>query len=91
MNGYTFMLGGKDYFIVTNQTRKTKQLAIKILKCMDIAVSDNGIEFLMNNMYKATCVVRGEKRQYYEISGADFGGRGSFIDDGNTIIIYLFA
>ena len=28
-------------------------------------------------------------RQYYEIHGDGFGGKGSFVDDGNTIIIRL--
>jgi hypothetical protein len=93
--GFTFYLRGKDYFITTTQTKKTTKLASTILPLIGCSVTEGNIQALLFKMSKATCEIktcqnsnRTEKR-YYDISGDDFSGRGSWIDDGETIIINL--
>lgn len=95
MVGFTFYLHGKDYFVETLQKNKTKKLAEKILQLIGSSITDGNIEALLYRMRKATCRIctcyntdRKENR-YYEISGEDFGGLGSWVNDGGTIILKL--
>ena len=89
--GFTVFVRSKDYFIVTSQQKKTRQLAKKILPILGFAVQDGNAEALCYLMKKATCEIKtlNNGRQYYEISGENFGGCGGFADEDNTIIIYL--
>ena len=91
MTGFTFPLGSKDVFVETDKIRKTKALAKAILR--KIGKPDNAgyIDALLWNIRKAECDIHtlSDGRQYYEIHGDGFGGRGSFVDDGNTVIIKL--
>ena len=95
MEGFTFYLHGKDYFVETKQVNKTKKLAEKILPLIGASVTDGNIEALLYRMRKATCKIctchntdRKENR-YYEISGENFGGLGSWLNDGETIVLTL--
>ena len=97
MKGFTLYAKGKDVFIETSYSRKTKELVKKIIKAMngtgkfDIPDNTAGIDAVMYNLLKAECeiLILSNGRQYYEIHGDGFGGRGSFTDDGSTIIIKL--
>ena len=96
MKGFTFTYGKKDFFIETEKKNKTQKLASEIFKKMvnlGIDIPDNPTTRyeLLYCMDKAECEIHtlSNGRQYYEIHGDGFGGRGSFVDDGNTIIIKL--
>lgn len=87
--GFTLYAKGKDWFFVTDKVRKTKTLARQICRAMSVPDAPSVIDAVLHNMQKATLDVKGDKRKYYEISGDGFGGKGSFIDDGNTVVIEL--
>lgn len=97
MKGFTLFAKGKDYFFATNLKNKTKSLAKKVIRFLngtgDFDIPDNaaGIDAILYNLQKAECEIHtlNNGKQYYEIHGDDFGGRGSFVDDGNTIIIKM--
>ena len=94
MKGFTLFLKGKDYFFVTDYKNKTKTLAKKIIRSLngtgEFDIPDNaaGIDSVMYSLQKAECEIRtlSNGNQYYEIHGDGFGGRGSFVDDGKTVI-----
>lgn len=88
MNGFTFTMSDKDIFIKTELKNKTEGLARKILHKLEMPESLNYIKFILSVLQKASCEVKvtSTGREYYEISGENFGGHGSFVDDGNTII-----
>lgn len=95
MNGFTFFLRGKDYFVETKQVYKTKKLAERILPLIGCSVTENNIGGLLYRMQKANCEIitcentdRKENR-YYNIFGENFGGKGSWLDDGETIVLKL--
>ncbi len=89
MTGFTFCYKGKDVFVKTGRKRKTESLASKILHKMMLPENPDTRKELLYYLQKASCEIRTLKngKQYYEISGDEFGGRGSFVDDGNTIIL----
>lgn len=89
MTGFTFPLGNKDVFVVTEAKRKTRTLARQILRKM--MLPDGRADELLYWLQKAECDIKtlSNGKQYYEIHGDGFGGNGSFVDDGNTIIITL--
>lgn len=89
--GFYFKLGGKHVFVETCKTRKTERLAGKILRAMALPDNCDTRRELLYWMRRATCEIRTLKngRAYWEIAGRDFGGCGSFIDDGMTIILDL--
>lgn len=89
MTGFTFPLGNKDVFVVTEAKRKTRTLARQILRKM--MLPDGRADELLYWLQKAECDIKtlSNGKQYYEIHGDGFGGKGSFVDDGNTIIITL--
>ena len=91
MTGFTFPYGRRDVFVETTCKNKTKKLAQKILAKMDLPDNPSTISDLLYYLTRATCEIRtlGNGRQYYEITGDGFGGKGSFVDEGMTIIIKL--
>ena len=96
MKGFTFPYGHKDVFVETELKNKTNALAQKILRKMadvgyDIPDNPDTQRKLLWYLQKAECDIHtlSNGNQYYEIHGDGFGGRGSFVDDGNTIIIKL--
>ena len=92
MNGFHFFLNGKDYFVETIRTNKTKNLARKILPMIGASDTEGNINALLHRMQKATCEIKKSMyadRYYYEISGDGFGGYGSWTDDGETIILKM--
>ena len=95
LQGFTFYLNKKDYFIETDRTNKTQKLAADILDLLGYSTTEGNIKALLFRLKKATCEIkiaenadRKEKR-YYEISGEGFGGCGGWIDDGSTVILKI--
>lgn len=84
-------LNRKDYFFITSKRNKTAQLATRILDSIGIEVTDANIKAILYKLRPAKCCVKtmSNGKQYYDISGENFGGYGSFVDDGDTIIIDL--
>ena len=96
MKGFTFPYKRKDVFVSTELKNKTDSLAGKILRKMvdagyDIPDNPDTRKELLYYLRKAECDIHTltNGNQYYEIHGDGFGGRGSFINDGNTIIIKI--
>lgn len=89
LRGFTLYANGKDYFFITDKVNKTKALAKEICRAALIPDAPSVIHDVLRNLQRATLEIKGEKRKYYEISGEGFGGKGSFIDDGNTVVIEL--
>ena len=95
MYGFHFYLRGKDYFVETSQVKKTAKLAEKILPMISCGVTEGNIQALLYKMNKATCEIRTypnvdrKEKRCYEIAGENFGGCGSWLDDGETIILKL--
>lgn len=96
MKGFTFPLGRKDVFVETERKNKTESLASMILKELvniDYDIPDNPStrKEVLRCLQKAECEIHKlpNGREYYEIHGDSFGGKGSFVDDGMTIIIHL--
>lgn len=95
MHGFTFFYRQKDYFVETERTNKTQNLAAEILPLIGCSVTDENINALLWRLQKANCEIktaentdRKEKR-YYEISGDGFGGCGGWLDDGSTIVLKM--
>lgn len=84
--GYTFYLQGKDYFVETGCSKKTKSLLAKVSQKIGVQPAPGALLWLQEHMVKAQCKDMGT---YWEISGKDFGGYGSFKNDGKTVIITL--
>ncbi len=91
MYGFTLPLGKKDVFVKTDLQNKTEGLAKKILLKMSLPDNPDTRKEILYWLEKATCEIKtlASGRKIYEISGKNFGGRGSFVDDGNTIIVEL--
>ena len=96
MKGFTFPYGRKDIFVQTELKNKTNHLAEKIIRGMVNAgydIPDNPItrKEILYFLQRAECEIRtlANGKHFYEIHGDGFGGRGSFVDDGLTIIIKL--
>ena len=89
MKGFTFPLGRKDVFVETEYKNKTENLASKILRKLQLPDNPSTRKEVLRYLQKAECEIKGTTRKYYEIHGENFGGKGSFVDDGNTIIIKL--
>ena len=96
MIGFTFPLGRRDVFVETTRKNKTEALASQIIRKLlnegfDIPDNHDVRKEVLHYLRKATCEIRTlpNGRSYYEIAGENFGGRGSWLDDGNTIIVKL--
>ena len=87
--GFTLYANGKDYFFVTDKVKKTKELARRICRALELPDAPSVISDVLYYSQKATLEVKGEKRKYYEIKGDNFGGKGSFVDDDKTVVIEL--
>jgi hypothetical protein len=100
LNGYYFYTPKKEYFFVTNQTKRTKEFCEKVLQ----ALERDDCEYIVNGKYygafcvssihdkldAATCEVKNsELGDYYDIKGENFGGAGSFVSDGKTKVIFV--
>lgn len=88
-NGFTIFVKGKDYFFVTDRKYITETLVKKVIRHLPVPDNQWGMHDVRNGLLPATLEVKGQKRKYYEISGDGFGGRGSFVDDGMTVIVEL--
>ena len=94
MKGFTLYAKNKDYFFATDLKNKTRSLAKKVIRSLngtgEFDIPDNaaGIDAVMYSLQKAECEIRtlSNGKQYYDIHGEGFGGRGSFVGDGKTII-----
>lgn len=91
MKGFTFMLKDKDVFVETSYVNKTENLASKILTKMLLPDNPDTRKELLYWLQKAECEIKtlGNGKQMYDIHGDNFGGKGSFVDDGKTVIIKL--
>lgn len=91
MKGFTFMLKGKDVFVETSYVNKTENLASKILTKMLLPDNPDTRKELLYWLQKAECEIKtlSNGKQMYDIHGDNFGGKGSFVDDGKTVIIKL--
>lgn len=90
INGYTFYYKGKDMFVVTDKRIKTKKLIREILEKINYPVSNETVSQLSALLFKAKLELKNCSRgDYYEIYGNNFGGCGSFVNDGKTVVIEL--
>ena len=91
MKGFTFVLKGKDIFVETSLVNKTESLASKILTKMLLPDNPNTRKELLYWLQKAECEIKtlSNGKQMYDIHGKNFGGKGSFVDDGKTVIVKL--
>lgn len=97
MKGFALTAKGKDYFFATDLKNKTKSLAKKIICSLngtgnfDIPDNAAGIDAVMYSLQKAECEIctLQNGKQMYDIHGDGFGGRGSFVGDGMTVIINI--
>lgn len=102
LTGYYLNLWNKEYFFVTDYERITNKLIERIIKSLNAPLTEGNKIYLKDNLLKGKCEIKevvysedfgenkaGSKRKYYNIYGKNFSGYGSFIDDGQTIIINL--
>ncbi len=88
MKGFTLWFGNKDYFLVTERKNVTDKLAEIVLDEIGVRFCRESVEEIKRRLRPAECeIVTCTVGDYYEIHGDGFGGKGSFVDDGNTIII----
>ena len=95
LKGFTFFLNNTDYFVETDRINKTQNLAAEILQLLGYSVTEGNTKALLYRLKKATCEIKiaenadRKDKRYYEISGEGFGGCGSWIDDGSTVILKI--
>lgn len=91
MKGFTFVFKDKDVFVETSYVNKTERLASKILTKMLLPDNPDTRRDLLYWLQKAECEIKtlSNGKQMYDIHGDNFGGKGSFVDDGKTVIIKL--
>lgn len=90
-SGYFFHCSGKDVFIITSRTKKTKKLATDFIKVAGGKVTDNAVNWLLYAMQPATLETKTTRtgRKYNDIRGAGFGGYGHFVDENKDIVVVL--
>lgn len=90
MNGFYFMLGCKDCFIVTERKNKTVGLAKEICEKMGFPASQNNVKELLYRLQKATyqLITYSNGRKCHDITGSGFS-YGNFVDENKTTIIIL--
>lgn len=94
-NGFYIYFRGVDYFYATEKKNKTDALAIDFLNKIQNHLNRFGninaqtVAYYKKAMQRATCEIRTLQsgRKYYEISGKNFSGYGTFIDDGKTVVL----
>ena len=91
MEGFYLMIGQREIFIESTYKNKTQSLAAKIIQKLGGEDTPENRKWLLYNMDRAICKVgqTSDGKKYYDISGKKWGGRGSWSDDGRTIIVKL--
>ncbi len=91
MKGFAFWYHDNDIFVISDKPRKSRTLVREAFKKMGINPSDGMVEVYYDLIRRAECEVKTllSGRQYYDIHGKGFGGWGSFLDEGKTMIIKL--
>lgn len=100
LTGYYFYTPSKEYFFVTEQTKRTEKLCRKIEDCLIkngcIYVKDGkyrgvGVFSIHDKLEPATCEIKHTEKfgDYYDIKGEGFGGAGGFVSEGKTVILYI--
>ena len=96
MKGFTFPFKFCDVFVETTRTKKNHTLASKIIRQLvnkgyDIPDNPDVRSEILSYLRKAECEIHTlpSGKKYYEIHGDGFGGRGSLVGDGRTLIIKL--
>jgi len=96
--GFTFPVGKRDVFIITERKNKTENLARKILRRLMMPENPDTIRELLYYMQPAELEIKqvkssmlGEEfmRPMWEIHGKGFGGRGGWVDDDSTWVFVL--
>lgn len=93
-NGFYIYFRGVDYFYTTEKKNKTDAITIDFLNKIQNHLNRFGninaqtVAYYKKAMQRATCEIRTLQsgRQYYEITGENFSGCGTFIDDGKTVV-----
>lgn len=95
MNGFYFYTPTKEFFFVTNQTKKTP----KLVKAIENILTTLGCNYrgtfgqfnLKDMLYLGTCEIKHTEKfgDYYSIHGEGWGGAGSFLSENKTKIIHL--
>lgn len=91
LRGYFVTLRGKECFFRTRATRRSLELAQRVLHRAAMVDNPTNRREVCYWGHFARCVVRKDPagREYYDISGDLIGGRGTFVDDGGTILFDL--
>lgn len=93
--GFYVVIAKKDIFIETSRKNKTDKLCSDIFRKLvnfGFSIPDNPAtrHELKYFMQPATLEIKTcSHGDYYNISGENFGGCGSFINDGQTIVFSL--
>lgn len=92
MTGFYMWYKNKDLFFESERKNKTENLAREILNIINQPATSENIKAVIYRLLPAKCEIKEcSHGKYYEIHGENFGGRGSFIDDGKTEIFKLTA
>lgn len=102
MKGFYLYLGGYEYFFKTERIKLTSKLIDDILLNLNCSLIQENRDYIRHNVLKAELEIKelkypedmdgfkkGQTRKYYNIYGKNFGGFGSFLDDGKTKLIVL--
>lgn len=100
-SGFYFNIGKFEFFVKTDYKRKTKTLASKILKKINLPENPSTIKEIQYYLVPANCEVKFCKGKhdgplqwdsfyYFSIYGKNFSGHGSDnINDGKTIVFEI--
>ena len=98
VTGWYFSVGRREFFVITDQKKKTDKLATKVLKDLKVPVNADTIADIRYRMMAAKCELKsakalpglgGEPYYYYNIFGTGFSGYGTNVNDGYTTLIKL--
>lgn len=87
MDGWYFNIGKREFFVKSNQIRKTSKFLAKVLTKAGYPETEKGMCYLRENMIRARYEICCSKNgfRYVNISGVNFSGFG----DENTTVIVL--
>lgn len=100
-SGFYFNIGKFEFFVKTDYKRKTKTLASKILRKINLPENPSTIKEIQYYLVPANCEVKFCKgkhdgplqwndKYYFSIYGKNFSGYGSDdISDGKTIVFEI--
>lgn len=99
LKGFTVFLPHRqsDLFVVTDRSKKTRKFARFIITEMSEHFRYQNEEqlqewenYIYSHLQPAACERKtlSNGREYYDIHGENFGGRGSFLDEGKTFFLY---